>query len=191
MLDCLVMEELRSLPQQLPKDHLPLALVSHMHPPLLAMSASISATLQLLMHTFNAPKSMHWPNRVESVTDSFVQVINKDSGERKQSTGTGYRLFGTHLPYNSNVEQPLPLPGTSGMVDDCPIMPLDDESGRLFEPSNVNRSEIPSVRFEPEKSLTDIEKSGPTTTALAEYPIPLEIHTRDVWSGDSPAVPTS
>ncbi|KAJ9159097.1 hypothetical protein P3X46_024628 [Hevea brasiliensis] len=99
-----------------------------------------------------SPNSMYWPNRVESVTDSVVPVINKDSGERKQSTGTGYRLFGIQLVDNSNVEQTSPLPVTSGMVDDCPIVSLDAESDRHSEPSNVNRSEIPSVSCEPEKS---------------------------------------
>lgn len=95
---------------------------------------------------------MYWPNRVESVTDSFVPVINKDSGERKQSTGNGYRLFGIQLVDNSNVEETSPLAVASGMGDDCPIVSLDAESDQNSEPSNINRSEIPSISCEPEKS---------------------------------------
>ncbi|OAY39602.1 auxin response factor 1 isoform X2 [Manihot esculenta] len=99
-----------------------------------------------------SPNSMYWPNRVESVTDSFVPVINKDSGERKQSTGNGYRLFGIQLVDNSNVEETSPLAVASGMGDDCPIVSLDAESDQNSEPSNINRSEIPSISCEPEKS---------------------------------------
>lgn len=99
-----------------------------------------------------SPNSMYWPNRVESVTDSFVPVINKDSGERKQSTGNGYRLFGIQLVDNSNVEETSPLAVASGMGDDCPIVSLDAESDHNSEPSNINRSEIPSISCEPEKS---------------------------------------
>lgn len=99
-----------------------------------------------------SPNSMYWPNRIECVTDSFAPV-NKDSGERKQGTSIGYRLFGIQLVDNSNAEQTSPVVTVSGTVgDDHPLMSLDAESDQHSEPSNVNRSEIPSVSCEPEKS---------------------------------------
>ncbi|WCJ18697.1 auxin response factor 1 [Euphorbia peplus] len=91
-----------------------------------------------------SPNSLCWPNRVESVTDSFVPIINKDSAERRQGTGNGCRLFGIQLIDNSNAEETSPLVTPSGMAD--------DESGQGSEPSNVNRSDLPSASCEPEKS---------------------------------------
>ncbi|KAF2294070.1 hypothetical protein GH714_007261 [Hevea brasiliensis] len=103
-------------------------------------------------HSSVSPNSMYWPNRVESVTDSFVPVIKKDYGERRQSTGNGYRLFRIQLVDNSNAEETSSLAIESGMGSDCPVVSLDAESDRHSEPSNVNWSEIPSVSCEPEKS---------------------------------------
>ncbi|EEF34538.1 Auxin response factor, putative [Ricinus communis] len=100
-----------------------------------------------------SPNSLYRPNRVESVTDSFVPVIDKDSGERRQGSGNGYRLFGIQLVGNSNAEETSPLITTSGMVgDDRPVVSFDAESDQHSEPSNINRSEIPSISCEPEKS---------------------------------------
>ncbi|KDP42510.1 hypothetical protein JCGZ_00307 [Jatropha curcas] len=104
-------------------------------------------------HTGFSPNSMYWPKRVESVTYSFAPAVNKDSGERRQGTGNGYRLFGIQLIDNSNAEETSPLVAASGMVgDDRPVVSLDAESDQHSEPSNVCRSEIPSVSCEPEKS---------------------------------------
>lgn len=93
--------------------------------------------------------SMYWSNRVETVTESFSPAINKDSGERKQSTGNGCRLFGIQLRDNSNLED------TSTVVtvgDIRPVPSLEAESNQLFEPSNVNRADNPSVSCDAEKS---------------------------------------
>ncbi|XP_065870442.1 auxin response factor 1-like [Euphorbia lathyris] len=101
-----------------------------------------------------SPNSLCWPNRVESVTDSFVPIINKDAAERRQGTGTGNgcRLFGIQLVDNSNAEETSPLV-TGVVVDDHrPVAYLDDESGQGSDPSNVNRSEIPSVSCDLDKS---------------------------------------
>ncbi|KAJ9174847.1 hypothetical protein P3X46_013448 [Hevea brasiliensis] len=103
-------------------------------------------------HSSVSPSSMYWPNWVESVTDSFVPVIKKDYGERRQSTGNGFRLFRIQLVDNSNAEETSSLAIESGMGGDSPVVSLDAESDRHSEPSNVNWSEIPSVSCEPEKS---------------------------------------
>ncbi|XP_050210701.1 auxin response factor 1 [Mercurialis annua] len=100
-----------------------------------------------------SPNSMYWPNRVETVMDSFVPVVNKDTGERRQGNGNGYRLFGIQLINNSNAEETSALNSASGMAgDDCPVMSLDAECDQHSEPSNVNRSEIPSVSCDLDKS---------------------------------------
>ncbi|KAJ4846921.1 Arf GTPase arf1 [Turnera subulata] len=94
------------------------------------------------------PNSMYWANRVESVTESFAPVVNKDSGERKQDR-TGYRLFGIQLVDNCNAEETSPVVTGSVIGEDQQLLPLDAESELHSEPS---KSEIPSVSCEPEKS---------------------------------------
>ena len=82
-----------------------------------------------------SPNSMHWPNRVESVTDSFAPVVNKDLGERRQGTGIGYRLFGIQLIDNFNAEGTSPVVTVSGTVgNDCPVVSLEAESDQHSEP---------------------------------------------------------
>ena len=78
--------------------------------------------------------SMHWPNRVESVTDSFAPVVNKDSGERRQGTGIGYKLFGIQLVENSNTEGTSPVVVSGTVVNDLPVLSLEAESDQHSEP---------------------------------------------------------
>ncbi|KAH8509955.1 hypothetical protein H0E87_007750, partial [Populus deltoides] len=78
--------------------------------------------------------SMHWPNRVESVTDSFAPVVNKDSGERRQGTGIGYKLFGIQLVENSNTEGTSPVVVSGMVVNDHPVLSLEAESDQHSEP---------------------------------------------------------
>ncbi|CAL2236590.1 unnamed protein product [Prunus armeniaca] len=97
--------------------------------------------------------SMFWSNRVDGVTDSFSPVTNKDSGERRQGTGNGCRLFGIQLLENTNVEESSPVVMVSGKLGDIrPISSLDAESDQHSEPSNVNRSDLPSGSCDAEKS---------------------------------------
>lgn len=96
--------------------------------------------------------SMYWSNRVETVTESFSPVINKDCGEKRQSTGNGCRLFGIQLLENSSFED-LPVVTASGTVGDIrPVPSLEAESDQHFEQSNVNRADHPSVSCDAEKS---------------------------------------
>lgn len=97
--------------------------------------------------------TMFWSNRVEAVTETFPPVINKDSAERRQSTGNGCRLFGIQLLDNSNVEETSPTVRVSGKLGDIqPISSFDAESDRHSEPSNVNQSDLPSGSCDAEKS---------------------------------------
>ncbi|KAE8007887.1 hypothetical protein FH972_004446 [Carpinus fangiana] len=94
--------------------------------------------------------SMYWPNRVEAVTESFSPVVNKESGEKRQGTGNGCRLFGIQLLDNSNMEETSPVVTMSRTPgDELPVQYLDTESDQHSEP---NRSDVPSVSCDAEKS---------------------------------------
>lgn len=94
--------------------------------------------------------SMYWSNRVEAVTESFSPVANKESGEKRQGTGNGCRLFGIQLLDNSNMEETSPVVTMSRTPgDELPVQYLDAESDRNSEP---NRSDVPSVSCDAEKS---------------------------------------
>ncbi|OMO95514.1 AUX/IAA protein [Corchorus capsularis] len=97
--------------------------------------------------------SMYWSNRMDSVTDSFAPAVNKESCERKQSSGNGCRLFGIQLLDNVNMEDNSAVATVSGTGgDDGPVASLDADSDQLSEPSNLNRSDLPSLSCDPEKS---------------------------------------
>ncbi|KAJ1385723.1 PB1 domain [Sesbania bispinosa] len=94
-------------------------------------------------------KSIYWSSRMENSTESFSPVALKESGEKRQGTGNGCRLFGIQLRENSNAEESLPTVTLSGrMGDDRSVPSLDAESDQYSEPSNVNRSDIPSVHMQ-------------------------------------------
>ncbi|PIA55264.1 hypothetical protein AQUCO_00800175v1 [Aquilegia coerulea] len=97
---------------------------------------------------------LYWSNRVESPTESFKPIINRESGETRKETGNGYRLFGIQLIENSNVEETLPVVpvSVSALVEDESIPSLDAGSDRHSQPSNINESDIPAVSSDPEKS---------------------------------------
>ncbi|KAE9446791.1 hypothetical protein C3L33_21315, partial [Rhododendron williamsianum] len=99
-------------------------------------------------------KSMYCSsNQIDPRTDSFPPVVNKESSEKRQGTTNGYRLFGIELLDNSAAEQTIPVITASGAVaEQRPVPSLDAESDRHSEPSNINRSDFPSVSCEPEKS---------------------------------------
>ncbi|KAL9448662.1 hypothetical protein AB3S75_016034 [Citrus x aurantiifolia] len=90
--------------------------------------------------------SMYWPNRAENVTESFTPVVNKESSEKRQGNGNTCRLFGIPHVDNSNVEEASPAFTMSGaMGDDRAIPCLDADSDQHSEPSNINRSDVPSA----------------------------------------------
>ncbi|PSS29108.1 Auxin response factor like [Actinidia chinensis var. chinensis] len=98
-------------------------------------------------------KSMYSPNQVETRTESFVPVVNEESSEKRRGTTSGCRLFGIELLGNSITEETSPAVTMSGTVaEEQPVPYLDAESDRHSEPSNINRSDIPSGSCEPEKS---------------------------------------
>lgn len=91
-----------------------------------------------------------WSNQVETITESFAPVLNRETGEKRQ--GSGYRLFGIELLDHSTVEEPSPMVLNGEAMEDQPVASLDAESDQHSEPSNINRSGVPSVSCEPEKS---------------------------------------
>ncbi|PON66617.1 Auxin response factor [Parasponia andersonii] len=94
--------------------------------------------------------TMYWSNRVDAATESFS--INKDSGERRQNTGNGCRLFGIQLVDNSNLEDTSPVGALTGTFGDTQAVPSLDADSEHSEPSNVNRVDHPSVSCDAEKS---------------------------------------
>ncbi|CAL5378098.1 unnamed protein product [Camellia sinensis] len=98
-------------------------------------------------------KPMYWSNQAETMTESFVPVVNKESSEKRQGTSNGYRLFGIELLDNCTMEETLPVITVPGaLAENQPVPSLDVESDRHSEPSNIYRSDIPSISCEPEKS---------------------------------------
>lgn len=98
-------------------------------------------------------KSIYWSNRMESSLESISAIAFKEAGEKRQGTGNGCRLFGIQLLENSNAEGSLQTVSLSGRLGDDRFIPsLDVESDQHSEPSNANRSDIPSVSCDAEKS---------------------------------------
>ncbi|KAK7263775.1 hypothetical protein RJT34_31372 [Clitoria ternatea] len=93
-------------------------------------------------------KSVYWSNMMENCTEPISAA-----GEKRLSTGNGCRLFGIQLLENSNAERSLQTVALSGRVSDDGSVPyLDAESDQHSEPSNANRSDIPSLSCDAEKS---------------------------------------
>ncbi|XP_061978416.1 auxin response factor 1-like [Populus nigra] len=104
--------------------------------------------------------SMHWPNRVESVTDSFAPVVNKDSGERRQGTGIGYKLFGIQLVENSNTEGTSPVVVSGTVVDDHPVLSLEAESDQHSEPEKSCLRSSQELQSRQIRSCTKVHMQG-------------------------------
>ncbi|XP_024965516.1 auxin response factor 1 isoform X3 [Cynara cardunculus var. scolymus] len=88
-------------------------------------------------------------NNISSITESFEPLASKESGEKRQSNG--YRLFGIELLEHPNVDETSPMVVSRTVAEERPLCPVDTESDWGSEPSNVNRSDIPSASCEPEK----------------------------------------
>lgn len=90
-------------------------------------------------------KSMFWPNQSETVTEATAPVT-----EKRQANG--YRLFGIELLDRSTVEETSPAIPSGVVTEDQAVLSRDSESEQQSEPSHPNRSDVPSVSCEPEKS---------------------------------------
>ncbi|XP_052298395.1 auxin response factor 1-like isoform X3 [Citrus sinensis] len=85
--------------------------------------------------------------------DLYPSLVNKESSEKRQGNGNTCRQFGIPHIDNSNVEEASPAFTMSGaMGDDRAIPCLDADSDQHSEPSNINRSDVPSVSCDAEKS---------------------------------------
>ncbi|CAJ1940451.1 unnamed protein product [Sphenostylis stenocarpa] len=97
-------------------------------------------------------KSIYWSNRMENSLESISAIALKEAGEKRQGTGNGCRLFGIQLLENSNAEGSLQTATLSGWVGDDRSAPSLDAESQHSEPSNANRSDIPSESCDAEKS---------------------------------------
>ncbi|CAL1384812.1 unnamed protein product [Linum trigynum] len=99
----------------------------------MANSAGFSGNSPLSAVTTTS--SMYWPKQVEGVTESLSPAVNRISGDMKQGSGNGYRLFGIQLVDNCNREETSPVGAVSkpGQAD-CPILSLDAESDQHCDP---------------------------------------------------------
>ncbi|PQQ20573.1 auxin response factor 1 [Prunus yedoensis var. nudiflora] len=86
--------------------------------------------------------SMFWSNRVDGVTESFSPVTNKDSGERRQGTGNGCRLFGIQLLENSNVEESSPVVMGCDAEKSCLRSPQESQSRQIRSCTKVHMQGI-------------------------------------------------
>ncbi|KAI8525730.1 hypothetical protein RHMOL_Rhmol13G0252800 [Rhododendron molle] len=110
--------------------------------------AASSPSLQPLQRKRARPPVLPSPTPDLSALGMAVFV-----NEKRQGTTNGYRLFGIELLDNSAAEQTIPVITASGAVaEQRPVPSLDAESDGHSEPSNINRSDFPSVSCEPEKS---------------------------------------
>lgn len=72
--------------------------------------------------------------------------------EKKQNSRNGCRLFGIQLLGNSNLEEASPVSTPKMAGEDRPVPPVDAEFDQHSEPSNIHRSDIPSVSCDADKS---------------------------------------
>lgn len=91
-------------------------------------------------------------NRVENIMDTSSHVANREPIEKKQNTRNGCRLFGIQLLGNSNVDEASPISTPKMVGEDRLVPPVDSEFDQHSEPSNIPRSDIPSVSCDADKS---------------------------------------
>ncbi|KAG1369998.1 auxin response factor 7 [Cocos nucifera] len=95
----------------------------------------------------------YWPVRTDAQNKPFSACINREPCEKKQDTGTGYRLFGIQLIESHAVEETSHAANVSTAVGEVqPVKSLEEDSDWQSQPSNINRSDAPAVSSEPEKS---------------------------------------
>lgn len=86
-------------------------------------------------------------------SEAFIAGFNRESGERRQETGNGCRLFGIQLVDIPSMEETSLAGGLCGLDgEDKPVPSLDADSDQQSQPSNMNQTDFPAVSSEPEKS---------------------------------------
>ncbi|KAL5993236.1 Arf GTPase arf1 [Asimina triloba] len=96
---------------------------------------------------------MYSLSRGEPQSDAYMVGPNRESGEKRPESSGGYRLFGIQLVGNSNVDETSVAATVSGIVEeDLSVPSMGADSDRQSQPSNTNRSDLPAVSSEPEKS---------------------------------------
>ncbi|XP_027159038.1 auxin response factor 1 [Coffea eugenioides] len=108
-------------------------------------SPKLSAATKASNLGYSDIKSMFWSNQVETATESVAPVT-----EKRQVNG--YRLFGIELLERATVEDTSAVVASGAVEGDQPHLSRDSGSDQLSEPSHPNRSDVPSVSCDPEKS---------------------------------------
>ncbi|XAR49305.1 hypothetical protein NMG60_11032464 [Bertholletia excelsa] len=125
------------------------------HYPSPKFSGTIASSLSYSENLSLAPvssKPMYLSNPEETATESTGPAFSKQPTEKRHCSGNGYRLFGIELIDNSMIEETSPVLTVPGDAEDTPVPSLDVEFDRHSELSNINRSDMPSVSCELEKS---------------------------------------
>lgn len=91
-------------------------------------------------------------NRVENIMDTSSHGANREPVEKKQNSRNGCRLFGIQLLENSNVDEASPVSTPKMVGEDRLVSPVDSEFEQHSEPSNIHRSDIPSISCDADKS---------------------------------------
>ncbi|CAK9140432.1 unnamed protein product, partial [Ilex paraguariensis] len=94
-------------------------------------------------------KSTYWSNQLGTMAESFAPLANIEATEKRQANRC--RLFGIELLDHSTIEETSAVVVSRAEVEDHPAPSMDTESDQHSEPSNINRSDIPSS-CEPERS---------------------------------------
>lgn len=115
-------------------------------------------------------QSIYWSNRADNASESLGSVVNKESGEKRKSSGAGCRLFGIQLFDHSNLDE-----FSTGVDEDLPVPSLEAESDR----SNVNRSDVPSLSCDPDKS----SQRSPSESQSKQSRTCTKVHMQDVAVG--------
>ncbi|GAB4848561.1 Arf GTPase arf1 [Ancistrocladus abbreviatus] len=125
-------------------------------------------------------QSLFWSSRVENLPGSFGSVVSKESGDKRQGSGTGCRLFGIQLVDHCTLGEASEGAIISGRVEEeRPVPSMEAESDSHCEPSNLNQSDIPSVSCEPEKS----SQRSPQEPPIKQTRTCTKVHMQDMAVG--------
>ncbi|GAB4847441.1 Arf GTPase arf1 [Ancistrocladus abbreviatus] len=108
-------------------------------------------------------QSLFRSSRVDSLPGSFGSVVSKESGEKRQGSRTGCRLFGIQLVDHCALGEASEGVIMSGSVkEEQPLPSMEAESDSHCELPNINQSDIPSVNCEPENPSQQSPQEPPS-----------------------------
>ncbi|KAL3729241.1 hypothetical protein ACJRO7_026358 [Eucalyptus globulus] len=96
--------------------------------------------------------TVNWSSHMETITDPCTPVNGKESSEKRESGGSGCRLFGVQLLDSAKKESLSVTLAAGQRDDDKTALSVYDDSKEHQEPSCVNHFDNPSACYDPEKS---------------------------------------